>query len=55
MTAERPIGSPADEADLLQRFDIVRVMVETFEVGEYRYSSLKDAVAQARRRQDSLE
>lgn len=38
-------GSPAD----LARRGIVRVSVDQFEVGGYRYTSLKDAIAQANR------
>ena len=38
-------GSPAE----LARRGIVRVTVDQFEVGGYRYTSLKDAIAQSNR------
>ena len=40
-------GSPA--ADQLARHGIVRQMTETYAVGGYHYTSLTDAIAQARR------
>lgn len=46
---------PSDDAgceteQLLDRYGIARVTSEHFEYGGYRYSNLKDAVAEAERR-----
>lgn len=41
--------TPEQSDDEAERYGIKRVLVEAFEFGGYRYSSLKDAVAQAKR------
>lgn len=38
-------------ADDLDRLGIVRIATERFEVGDYRYDRLADAVAEAKRRE----
>lgn len=43
-----PVTLPPDEAEL-RELGIIRVASEHFEVGPYRYSSLRDAIAQAKR------
>lgn len=53
-----PAGAPASAADtdaLIARYGIVRVAVEHFDYGGYRYSSLDHAVAEAKRRQPEPE
>lgn len=41
----------ADIADQMAAYGITRVPVDYFHVGEFRYSNLEDAIAEARRRQ----
>lgn len=41
--------SPADHADM-KKFGITYVPVDYFHIGEYRYSKLADAIAEAKRR-----
>ena len=41
----------ADDAEELAKLGITRVSVDYFHCGPYRYTNLKDAVAQARRQQ----
>lgn len=43
----------AEEIERMQRLGITHSLVHTFQYGQYRYSNLKDAVAQAERDQDS--
>jgi hypothetical protein len=47
---ERP-AIVADSADQMATYGITRVPVDYFHVGEFRYSNLEDAVAEAKRRQ----
>lgn len=42
-------GGHLKSPPLLERLGITRVLVEIFLVGDYRYTSLADAVAQAKR------
>ncbi len=41
----------ADDAEELAKFGITRVAVDYFHCGPFRYTNLKDAIAQARRQQ----
>lgn len=47
---ERPTIA-ADIADQMATYGITRVLVDYFHVGEFRYSNLEDAIAEARRQQ----
>jgi hypothetical protein len=42
-------GGSADTARLAESLGVVRHMTETYSVGGFRYTSLTDAIAQARR------
>lgn len=42
-------GGSTDPAELAKSLGVVRHMTETYSVGRFRYSSLVDAIAQARR------
>ena len=44
--------SPEMEAEM-ERYGITRVPIDYFHVGEFRYTSLKDAIAQAKRQKIS--
>jgi len=44
-----PHSDEADEAVLMARYGIVRVPADEYRLGEWRYSNLRDALAQARR------
>jgi len=41
----------ADIADQMATYGITRVPVDYFHIGQFRYSNLEDAIAEARRRQ----
>jgi hypothetical protein len=45
---ERPTIAPADQ---MATYGITRVPVDYFHFGEFRYSNLEDAIAEARRQQ----
>jgi len=49
MTIDPSGTDDADSAALMAEYGITRVRADTFHLGEWRYSSLRDAVAQARR------
>jgi len=49
VSAAPVVAPPAPDSAELARLGIVRVQSEHFLVGPYRYSSLPDALAQARR------
>lgn len=38
-----------DEAALMARYGIIRIPIDYFHVGNYRYTSLEDAITQAKR------
>jgi len=42
-------GDDADSAALMAQYGITRIPADQFRLGEWRYSNLADAVAQARR------
>ena len=42
-------GGGRAESEQAERLGVVRHVTETFSVGEFRYTSLTDAIAQARR------
>lgn len=42
-------GSDADSVALMAEYGITRVRADTFHLAEWRYSNLRDAIAQARR------
>lgn len=44
-----PPSAPEASPDELVRLGVTRVQTEHFQVGNYRYSSLADAIAEARR------
>ena len=46
-------GSPVerDVAEQMATYGITRVLVDYFHVGNYRYSNLDDAIAEAKRRE----
>jgi hypothetical protein len=41
----------AEDTNAMERFGIVRVPVDYFWLGEFRYTNLKDAIAQAKRQE----
>jgi hypothetical protein len=43
----------ADDTNAMERFGIVRVPVDYFWLGEFRYTNLRDAIAQAKRQEHS--
>ena len=47
--AERADDDDADAAVLMAQYGITRIPADQFRLGEWRYSNLADAVAQARR------
>jgi len=49
MTSDASGIDDADSAALMARYGITRVRADTFHLGEWRYSVLGDALAQARR------
>jgi len=49
-SAECPDVAP-DVAHRMVRYGIIRVPVDYFHLGEFRYSNLEDAIAEARRQQ----
>jgi hypothetical protein len=49
-SAECPDTAP-DVARRMARYGIIRVPVDYFHLGEFRYSNLEDAIAEARRQQ----
>lgn len=51
-TGSSPAFSPEDTEDMT-KYGITRVPVDYFHYGEFRYTNLKDAVAQAKRQQHS--
>lgn len=50
MSATMIIGPPEDKSAQLARYGILSVATEHYTVGDYRYSKMEDAVAEARRR-----
>lgn len=42
-------GGSISSGELAERLGVVRHVTETYSVGEFRYTSLTDAIAQARR------
>jgi hypothetical protein len=48
-TESRDNESSPTSAELAERLGVVRHVTETYSVGGYRYTSLTDAIAQARR------
>lgn len=44
-------GPPTDEEAQMERYGIKKVLVDSFVVGEYRYTSLADAISAAKRQQ----
>ena len=42
-------GGSASPSELAERLGVIRHVTETYSVGEFRYTSLTDAIAQARR------
>ena len=42
-------GGSLPSAELAERLGVVRHVTETYSVGEFRYTSITDAIAQARR------
>jgi hypothetical protein len=49
MTGATPGSGEADEAALMAHYGIVRVPADEYRLGEWCYSNLRDALAQARR------
>jgi hypothetical protein len=47
-----PVVSPADKAEM-EKYGITRVVIDCFHGGEYRYTKLADAVAEAQRQRAS--
>lgn len=51
---ERQAAAPNDgDKSLMERYGIIRVPVDTFRYRNFRYTNLKDAVAQAKRDADA--
>ena len=50
---ERPGNTGADQ-DTMDRYGIIRVPADYFLYGQYRYTNLKDALAQAKRDEESV-
>jgi len=50
-TTTKDVRSDEADAEVAAGFGITRVPVEYFHYGEYRYTSLEDAIAQAKRDQ----
>lgn len=52
-TISAPLPAPevvdAESASEMERYGIVRVPIDYFHVGGFRYTSLKEAIAQAKR------
>lgn len=44
-------GISAEDEKSMENYGIIRVPVDYFWLGEYRYSSLKDAIVQAKRQE----
>jgi len=44
-----PPQPSAEDAEMMKKYGITRVPVEYFRYGEFRYTNLKDAIAQAER------
>ena len=50
---ERNTALTPEAAEEMEKFGITRVAVDYFHCGDFRYTNLKDAVAQAKRQQQS--
>jgi hypothetical protein len=49
MTSEPASTDEANSAALMAQYGITRVPADIYRLGEWRYSNLRDAIAQARR------
>lgn len=49
-TDSRELAATAEAAEAMAKYEIVRVPVDYFHVGEFRYTNLPDAIAEAKRR-----
>lgn len=47
-------GNIESEQDMIDRYGIIRVPADYFLYGQYRYTNLKDAVAQAKRNEAAI-
>ena len=46
---DSPSAQSVSEAEEMERYGILRVTVNYYHFGDFRYTSLKDAIAQAKR------
>lgn len=54
MSSETGNVDPKSDEDLMARHGIIRVPADIFLCGQYRYTNLKDALAQAKRNEASI-
>lgn len=53
MSSETDNMGPKSDQDMMARYGIIRVPADYFLCGQYRYTNLEDAVAQAKRNEAS--